>query len=198
MATTNPLWVDVTWGKPLQANKKWQVPNGIAQDMLKSINHEMHSKRGILAFQDATSLQPLTCEDKGLSLKRAAECKALIASRKGGKFVLIDASRVGWSGQPEIFTRLAVRVSTYLRAVRAIGAKDADIVQNRQKAVAIAETKIPDQAKSNLWNGMCQPRHGEPKAKCDGKAKEACRTHVNCKWMPGWQGQEFAEEEFLE
>jgi hypothetical protein len=185
--------------KPLRNRREWKVPNGIAKDMVKFIDHEMHSKRGILAFQSGHDLAVSGCLDKGETLQRAVECREKALARHSGQFVLIDASRVGWSGKPSIFADLAVRITTYLHALRVTGGKEEDVVQNKAKAERIAEIKVPEEQKKGLLKGYCAIRK-DSKAKaatCKPKAHAQCEADVNCEWNQPWDGG-LAEDDFIE
>lgn len=186
---------------PLRSNQAWNVKNGIAHDMLKTVWKEMNSKRGILVFKSGQDMGESGCLDDGTSMTRAEECKKIALSRASGQFVLIDANRVGWSGNPAVFTDLAVRVTTYLRALHATGANEEHIVQNRARDLLHKHIVIPKAQSVALFEGMCIPRKGATAANaaaCTNVAKGLCKGKASCVWRPAWQGQMVAEEEFLE
>jgi len=183
--------------KPLLTNKKIMIRNSIAEGMLKSIDAEMKSKRGILVFQKVN--QVVAWKYHGES---ALAVKKKNRARTSGQFVYVDANRVGWSGAPSIFARLAVRVTTFLRALHVSGGEDHEVVQNKARLVAqIKERKIPD-ADMRRLRGACSSKDEKLKKKCWHLEKKACfaaSISSGCRWLGAWDGGEIvAEAEFVE
>lgn len=137
----------------LENDKRWaHIPMGgsIAKSMTKTVIDQMKNKHGILVWAKL--------KDRSCLHASHRDCVHEQDKKNGGQWVLLDANRVGWSGEPPIFYKLAVRATTVIRLAREMISKEdmhkITIVKNKKENVKFLSPKIFKQLKK--WDGKLQ------------------------------------------
>jgi len=136
--------------KKLNDDQNIQVTDSIARDMTAIIEREMKEGGGILVWKN------LDFQNAGCNAD-PVECLKLSKAKAGGNYVYIDAERVGWSGTPGIFHRLAVRSRAVVDTANKLHAtalmvKNTSAKGSKAKKIAPFLTKDQD-SKLMKWDG---------------------------------------------
>lgn len=183
--------------KRLKKNPNWHFEDSIAKGMLTIIDKNMHEDRGILKSftdhsqhdcADEVSVNNEVGDDVTVSGGTRA-CIKQMDQAANGQSIEVDAERIGWTGAPPVFSKLAVRPFDFLAALKASHLDPKDVVTNADNQAIAADSRSVSQKDANdLWSGTCLVAGENASNACASKSTAECKAAAACTWSGPWDG----------